>query len=145
MILRYLLDSNFCIRVLRDRPAGLRDRFNNEADSLCISTIVLTKLLHGAAKSARPDHTRYEVNRFAARLEVLPIRYRGGQPYPPIFVPIRNGLARRSAEGAQTVARPWTVSEASRLIGRVGLPPGRSAHAAPQAESVPSGLSTDTG
>jgi tRNA(fMet)-specific endonuclease VapC len=71
-VLRYLLDTNLCIRVLRDRPVTLRDRFNNEADGLCISTIVLTELLHGAAKSARPDHNRAEIERFAARLEVLP-------------------------------------------------------------------------
>jgi tRNA(fMet)-specific endonuclease VapC len=71
-MLRYLLDTNLCIRVLRDRPPALRDRFNDEADSLCISTIVLTELLHGAAKSARQDHNRREVERFAARLEVLP-------------------------------------------------------------------------
>ena len=71
-MLRYLLDTNFCIRVLRDRPASLRRRFNSEADGLCISTIVLTELLHGAAKSARPDENRREVDRFAARLEVLP-------------------------------------------------------------------------
>jgi tRNA(fMet)-specific endonuclease VapC len=71
-MLRYLLDTNLCIRVLRDRPPTLRHRFNDEADSLCISTIVLTELLHGAAKSARPDHNRREVERFAARLEVLP-------------------------------------------------------------------------
>jgi tRNA(fMet)-specific endonuclease VapC len=69
---RYLLDTNLCIRVPRDRPTTLRDRFNNEADSLCISTIVLTELLYGAAKSARPDHNRREVERFAARLEALP-------------------------------------------------------------------------
>jgi tRNA(fMet)-specific endonuclease VapC len=72
LILRYSLDTNFCIRVLRDRPPGLRDRFNREADSLCISTIVLTELLHGAARSARPDHNRGEVQHFAAHLEVLP-------------------------------------------------------------------------
>lgn len=71
-MLRYLLDTNLCIRVLRDRPPTLRDRFNAEADSLCISTIVLTELLHGAAKSARPEHNRREVERFAARLEILP-------------------------------------------------------------------------
>jgi tRNA(fMet)-specific endonuclease VapC len=70
-MLRYLLDTNLCIRVLRERPASLRDRFNLEADGLCISTIVLTELLHGAAKSARPDHNRREVESFAARLEVL--------------------------------------------------------------------------
>jgi len=71
-MLRYLLDTNLCIRVLRDRPPGLRDRFNTHADALCVSTIILTELLHGAAKSARPDHNRQEVERFAARLEVLP-------------------------------------------------------------------------
>jgi tRNA(fMet)-specific endonuclease VapC len=71
-MLRYLLDTNFCIRVLRDRPPGMRERFNVEADSLCISTIVLTELLYGAAKSARPEHNRQQVEHFAARLEVLP-------------------------------------------------------------------------
>lgn len=39
---------------------------------MCISTIVLTELLHGAAKSARPVENRTEVERFASRLHVLP-------------------------------------------------------------------------
>ena len=71
-MLRYMLNTNLCIRVLRDRPQGARDRFNLAADALCISTIVLAELLHGAAKSARPDHNRQEVDRFAGRLDVLP-------------------------------------------------------------------------
>lgn len=71
-MLRYLLDTNVCIRVLRDRPRNVRERFNLEADSLCISAVVLTELLHGAAKSDRPAHHRSEVERFAARLDVLP-------------------------------------------------------------------------
>lgn len=72
MTLRYALDTNVCIRVLRDRPASARERFNAEAAGLSISTVVLTELLHGAAKSARPVENRGEVERFAARLEVLP-------------------------------------------------------------------------
>jgi tRNA(fMet)-specific endonuclease VapC len=71
-MLRYALDTNLCIRVLRDRPSGLRQRFNDEADGLSISTIVLTELLHGAAKSARPVDNRREVESFAGRLEILP-------------------------------------------------------------------------
>ena len=71
-MLRYLLDTNLCIRVLRDRPKAVGERFNLEADGLCISTIVLSELLHGAAKSDRPEHNRREVERFAARLDVLP-------------------------------------------------------------------------
>ena len=71
-MLRYLLDTNLCIRVLRDRPAGLRARFNAEANSLCISDVVLYELMFGAEKSARPVENRTDVERFAARLSVLP-------------------------------------------------------------------------
>ena len=70
-MLRYLLDTNLCIRVLRDRPPGLRARFNAEASSLCISDIVLYELLFGAEKSVRPVENRTGVERFAARLSVL--------------------------------------------------------------------------
>lgn len=71
-MLRHMLDTNLCIRVLRDRPASARRRFNENAEGLCISTIVLTELLHGAAKSARPAENRRAVEDFAARLELLP-------------------------------------------------------------------------
>jgi len=67
-----MLDTNLCIRLLRDRNPALRARFNAESAGLCISTIVLTELLHGAAKSARPVENRNDVELFAARLEVLP-------------------------------------------------------------------------
>ena len=66
-----MLDTNLCIRVLRDRPQAARVRFNAEADRLCISVIVLAELLHGAGKSAKPAENRREVERFAARLTVL--------------------------------------------------------------------------
>jgi tRNA(fMet)-specific endonuclease VapC len=71
-MLRHMLDTNLCIRVLRDRPASVRKRFNEHGDGLCISTMVLTELLHGAAKSARPIENRRAVEDFAARLVVLP-------------------------------------------------------------------------
>lgn len=66
-----MLDTNLCIRVLRDRPPGLRERFNAEAASLCVSTVTLGELLYGAERSSRPTHARHEVESFAARLEIL--------------------------------------------------------------------------
>jgi tRNA(fMet)-specific endonuclease VapC len=36
-MLRNMLDTNLCIRLLRDRPQGLRPRFNAEAETLCLS------------------------------------------------------------------------------------------------------------
>ncbi len=90
-MLRYLLDTNLCIRVLRDRPAVVRQRFNLEADGLAISSIVLTELLHGAAKSARPVENRNEVEKFAARLDVLPFDARAADH----AADIRANLERR--------------------------------------------------
>lgn len=70
-MLRYMLDTDICITVLRERPDNLRLRFNAEAETLCISTTTLTELLHGAAKSAKPVDNRRQVEQFAARLDVL--------------------------------------------------------------------------
>jgi len=86
-----MLDTNLCIRVLRDRPPGLRARFNAEADGLCLSMVTLGELLYGAEKSARPVETRHEVERLAARLEVLPF----DAPAAAHFADIRATLERQ--------------------------------------------------
>jgi len=70
-MLRYMLETNLCIRVLRDKPPAARDRFNREADGLCISSVVLMELIYGAEKSARPEHHRRAIEDFAARLDIL--------------------------------------------------------------------------
>lgn len=71
-MLRYPLNANLCIRVTRDRPAGPRSRFDAQADSLCISDVVLHEPPFGDERSARPAGDRHLVERFAGRLAVLP-------------------------------------------------------------------------
>src|ERR1700712_5492326 len=90
-MLRHMLDTNLCIRVLRDRPAGLRPRFNAEAETLCISTITLTELLHGAARSAKPVENRQEVERMATRLSVLDFDSRAAEHAGEIYA--QSGLS----------------------------------------------------
>ncbi|MGQ9366225.1 tRNA(fMet)-specific endonuclease VapC [Azospirillum sp. ST 5-10] len=92
-MLRYMLDTNLCIRVLRDRPPRLRGRFNAEAGALCISTVTLAELLHGVAKSARPAEQRREVERLVGRLEVL----RFDEDAAGHYGEIRADLERRGA------------------------------------------------
>ena len=67
----FMLDTDFCIRVIKFRPFPLRARFNTEAESLCISTVTWFELLYGAEKSARPAENRRTVEQFAERLGVL--------------------------------------------------------------------------
>lgn len=66
-----MLDANLCIRVLRDRPAAIRQRFKSEAGSLSVSTIVLHELFYGAARSNRPDKQRRLVDEFASHVLVF--------------------------------------------------------------------------
>jgi len=71
-MLRWMIDTDLCIRVLRDRPAAARQRFNAEAHALCISVVTLTELLYGAEKSTRQAENRRAVEDFADRVAVLP-------------------------------------------------------------------------
>ena len=71
-MLEYMLDTNICIYVIKNRPAALRERFDQVAEALCISTITLGELLYGVEKSARRGENLQAVEEFAARLEVIP-------------------------------------------------------------------------
>jgi tRNA(fMet)-specific endonuclease VapC len=70
-MLRTMLDADTSIRVIRNRLPAFTNRFRDEAESSCISTIVLYELLHGAAKSNRPAYQRDLVEDFCTRLTVL--------------------------------------------------------------------------
>jgi len=70
-MLKYMLDTNICIYVIKRKPLTALEAFNLHAGQLCISSITLAELLHGAAKSAKPDHNLRQVEDFVSRLEVL--------------------------------------------------------------------------
>jgi tRNA(fMet)-specific endonuclease VapC len=84
-MLRYMLDTNICIYVIKNRPARLRARFNELADQLCISVITLAELIYGAEKSARAHENLTVVEQFRARLEVLPFSERAAGHYGQIW------------------------------------------------------------
>jgi tRNA(fMet)-specific endonuclease VapC len=71
-MLRYLLDTNICIYVIKRRPAQMLERFNRHSGHKAISAITLSELLHGVEKSAAPDRNLAVVENFCGRLEVLP-------------------------------------------------------------------------
>jgi tRNA(fMet)-specific endonuclease VapC len=71
-MLRYLLDTNICIYVIKQRPRPLLDTFNRRAGHMAISAITLSELLHGVEKSAAPEQNLAVVENFCSRLDVLP-------------------------------------------------------------------------
>lgn len=71
-MLKYMLDTNICIYVIKRRPIEVLQTFNKFAGTLCISSITYAELCHGVEKSALPEHNRLQVEDFVSRLEVLP-------------------------------------------------------------------------
>jgi tRNA(fMet)-specific endonuclease VapC len=83
-VLRYLLDTNICIYVIKRRPVLVLDRFNENAAHLAISSITLAELLHGAEKSSQPQRTLAVVEDFCSRLDVLDYGAKAAQHYGQI-------------------------------------------------------------
>lgn len=67
-----MLDTNIVIYVIKRRPIEVLDVFNAHAGQMCISSITLAELLHGAEKSTMVSHNLRRVEDFVSRLEVLP-------------------------------------------------------------------------
>lgn len=83
-MLRYLLDTNIVIYVLKQRPVEVLSAFNANATRMAISTITLAELLHGAEKSSRISDNLAAVEDFCSRLEVLPYDAKAAQHYGAI-------------------------------------------------------------
>ena len=70
-MLKYMLDTNIVIYVIKRRPIEVLATFNKYAGQMCISSITLAELLHGVEKSFRPEHNLQKTEDFISRLEVL--------------------------------------------------------------------------
>ncbi len=83
-MLRYLLDTNIVIYVLKRRPVEVLSTFNANASRMAISSITLAELLHGAEKSSRVSENLAAIEDFCSRLEVLPFGPKAAQHYGAI-------------------------------------------------------------
>jgi len=83
-MLRYLLDTNIVIYVLKRRPFEVLSTFNANASRMAISSITLAELMHGAEKSSRVSESLAAIEDFCSRLEVLPHGPKAAQHYGAI-------------------------------------------------------------
>lgn len=83
-MLRYLLDTNIVIYVLKRRPVEVLSTFNAHASRMAISAITLGELIHGAEKSSRVSDNLSVVEDFCSRLVVLSYEAKAAQHYGAI-------------------------------------------------------------
>lgn len=99
-MLQYMLDTNICIYVIKNRPVRLREQFNRLAELICISAITLAELYYGVEKSSRRIQNLQAVEQFVARLEALPFSAEAAVHY---------GQVRAELERAGQPAGPYDM------------------------------------
>jgi len=90
-MIRYLLDTNIVIYVIKKRPLEMLQTFNKNSGRMAISSITLAELFHGAEKSSRCAENLAVIDDFTSRLEVLPYGPKAAQHYGSIRAALEKG------------------------------------------------------
>ena len=72
-MIRYMLDTNTCIYIIKRKPANVIDRFRQiQISQVCISSITLSELEYGVIRSSKPERNQLALAQFVAPMEILP-------------------------------------------------------------------------
>lgn len=83
-MLKYLLDTNIVIYVLKRRPIKVLEVFNKNASRMAISSITLSELMYGVEKSSQINKNLEAVEEFISHLDVLSYDAKASQHYGQI-------------------------------------------------------------
>ena len=70
-MLKYLLDTNIVIYVIKRRPIEILSTFNRNTGKMAVSSITEVELYYGAERSQRPYENALVVEEFLSHLTVL--------------------------------------------------------------------------
>ncbi len=70
--MNYLIDTNICIYIMNKRPVEIFDKFRQfELGEVGISTITVSELQYGVAKSIHLKENQQRLEKFMAPFEIL--------------------------------------------------------------------------
>jgi tRNA(fMet)-specific endonuclease VapC len=74
--MKYLLDTNICIYIIKKRPASVLKKFESlSLGDVAISSITLAELYYGIMKSSNPRKNQEALDKFLIPLEILDFDY----------------------------------------------------------------------
>lgn len=80
--MKYLLDTNICIYIIKKRPLNVFNKFKDFAlGSVAISSITLAELQYGVMKSSNLEKNQEALNKFITPLEILDFDYNATLEY----------------------------------------------------------------
>jgi tRNA(fMet)-specific endonuclease VapC len=85
--MKYMLDTNICIYIIKRKPRAVVERFlRTEISKIGISSITLSELMCGVTKSSKPEQNQMALAQFLAPLEILPYTDDAAQYYGELRV-----------------------------------------------------------
>jgi len=71
--MEFMLDTNICIYIIKQKPLDVINRFKQiESSQIGISSITLSELFYGVSKSSKPAQNQIALAQFVAPFEILP-------------------------------------------------------------------------
>lgn len=111
--MKLLLDTNICIYIIKQKPAAVLQRFlEYQIGDIGISSITLSELRYGVAKSAHREKNSKALNEFIIPLEIVSYDEMAAQAY---------GVIRASLEKAGTPIGSMDMLIAAQAIS-LGIP-----------------------
>ena len=81
-MIQYMLDTNICIYIIKRKPANVIERLRQSRISqVGISSITLSELEYGVAKSLKPEQNQFALAQFLAPMEILSYGGEAAQQY----------------------------------------------------------------
>jgi tRNA(fMet)-specific endonuclease VapC len=69
--MKYMLDTNICIYIIKQKPQNVIRRFRQaKISEIGVSSITLSELEYGVMKSAKPEQNRIALAQFMAPIEI---------------------------------------------------------------------------
>ncbi len=83
--MKYLLDTNICIYIIKNKPTQVFEKFLKlEFGSVGISSITLAELNYGMAKSVHIEKNQEALLKFLTPIEILDFNFEAAEEYGKI-------------------------------------------------------------
>lgn len=80
--MKYMLDTNICIFVIKHKPETVIKRFmEHDPSDICISSITYAELVHGVEKSQAKEKNRIALTLLLANIQIVPFDSLAAQVY----------------------------------------------------------------
>lgn len=80
--MRYMLDTNICIYLIKRQPREVIDKFSGIAPGqISISSVTVAEMMYGVAKSQHKDKNKSALESFLAPLEIVDFDFKAAQQY----------------------------------------------------------------